>query len=108
MSNISAIAQDLNENYDVEYWGRLLDEYEQRLADLHKNIDGEKYKEWGLIALKAIQGNEEAKLLMPTLMAPNSNEKKIIDEMALLYLVQPIVRHYLFRASNRAHERSPI
>lgn len=107
MTNPSSLSQDLQENYDVEYWGSLLDEYDQRLADLHKNIDGAKYKEWGLIALKAIQGNDEAKSLMPTLMPPNSDEKKIIDEMALLYLVQPILRHYLFRASNRAQEQGP-
>jgi len=107
LSNISGLIGDLKENYDVEYWGSLLDEYDQRLAELHKNIDGTKYTEWGLVALKAIQGDEEAKKMMGEILEPGSEDKKIVDEMALLYLVQPVLRHYLFRASNRAQEMGP-
>ncbi|MBT3916121.1 MAG: hypothetical protein HN731_09870 [Rhodospirillaceae bacterium] len=107
LSNISGLIGDLKENYDVEYWGSLLDEYDQRLAELHKNIDGAKYTEWGLVALKAIQGDAEAKSVMGEILEPGSEDKKMVDEMALLYLVQPVLRHYLFRASNRAQEMGP-
>jgi hypothetical protein len=44
---------------------------------------------------------------MAEAFAPDSDNKKIIDEMALLYLVQPVLRHYMFRASNRAQEMGP-
>jgi hypothetical protein len=104
MTEISNFIQELKNNYDVDHWGKLLDEYDQRLTELHKNIDASKYTEWGLVALKAIQGNEDAKLLVSNMLEPDSNEKKIIDEMALIYLVQPIIRHYLFRASNKSQE----
>jgi|TARA_B100000315_G_scaffold260369_1_gene321192 hypothetical protein len=107
MTDISALIGDLKENYDVEYWGSLLDEFDQRLAELHKNIDGAKYTEWGLVALKAVQGDQEAKNIMADLLEPGSDDKKIVDEMALLYLVQPVLRHYLFRATNRAQEMGP-
>ncbi len=106
-SNISGLIGELKENYDVEYWGSLLDEFDQRLAELHKNVDGVKYTEWGLVALKAIQGDQEAKNMMGDILEPGSDIKKIIDEIALLYLVQPVLRHYLFRASNRAQEMGP-
>ena len=105
MTDISDFIQDLKDNYDVNYWGNLLDEYDQRLTKLHKNINASKYTEWGLVALKAIQGNKEAKGLIPNILELNSDDKKIIDEMALIYLVQPIIRHYLFRASNRNQEQ---
>ena len=105
MTEISNFIQELKNNYDVNYWGKLLDEYDQRLTVLHKSIDASKYTEWGLVALKAIQGNKEAKLLVSNMLEPTSNEKKIIDEMALIYLVQPIIRHYLFRASNKTQEK---
>ena len=105
MIEISKFIQEHKNNYDVNYWGKLLDEYDQRLTELHKSIDASKYMEWGLVALQAIQGNEDAKLLISNMLEPNSNEKKIIDEMALIYLVQPIIRHYLFRASNIAQEQ---
>ena len=107
MTDISALIQDLQQNYDVEFWGSLLDDYDQRLAELHKNIDGKKYTEWGLVALKAIQGDADAKALMGGVLEPGSEDKKIVDEMALLYLVQPVLRHYMFRASNRAQEMGP-
>ena len=106
-SQVSDLIGDLKENYDVEYWGSLLDKYDQRLAELHKNIDGAIYTEWGLVALKAIEGDAEAKTIMGDILAPGSEDKKIVDEMALLYLVQPVLRHYLFRASNRAQEMGP-
>jgi hypothetical protein len=105
MTNISDFIQDLKDNYDVTYWGNLLDEYDQRLTELHKNINASKYTEWGLVAVKAIQGNKEAKTLIPNVLELNSSDKKIIDEMALIYLVQPIIRHYLFRASNKTQEQ---
>ena len=105
MTEISNFIQELKNNYDVNYWGKLLDEYDQRLTELHKSIDASKYTDWGLVALKAIQGNKEAKLLVSNMLEPTSNEKKIIDEMALIYLVQPILRHYLFRASNKTQEK---
>ena len=53
MTDLSSLIGDLKENYDVEYWGSLLDDYDQRLSELHKKIDGAKYTEWGLVALKA-------------------------------------------------------
>ena len=96
---------DLKNNYDVNYWSNLLDKYDQRLTELHKNINGSKYMDWGLVALKANQGDKEAKLLFPNMLQPDSTEKKIIDEMALIYLIQPIIRHYLFRASHKAQEQ---
>ena len=105
MTDISKITRDLKDNNDVNYWGNLLDDYDKRLAELHIKIDATKYTEWGLVALKAIQGNKEAKTLMPTILGLDSDEKKIIDEMALIYLVQPIIRHYLYRASNQAQEQ---
>ena len=105
MTVISEFIQDLKDNHDVNYWGNLLDEHEKRLAELHNIIDSSKYTEWSLVALKAIQGDEKAQTLMPNILDLNSNEKKIIDEMALIYLVQPIIRHYLYRASNRAQEQ---
>ena len=108
MNEISSFIQDLKDNYDVNYWGKLLDEYDQRLTELHKTIDASKYTEWSLVALKAIQGNKKAKLLVANMLDPNSNEKKIIDEMALIYLVQPIIRHYMFRASNKAQEEQGL
>ncbi len=107
MTDISTLTQDLKENYDVEYWGSLLDEFDQRLAELHKNIDGEKYTTWGLLALKAYQGDTPAKEAMDDVFESGSDGKKIMDEMALLNLVQPILRHYMFRASNRAQEMGP-
>ncbi len=107
MTDLSSLIGDLKENYDVEYWGSLLDDYDQRLSELHKKIDGAKYTEWGLVALKAIQGDAEAKSLMAEILAPGSDDKKIVDEMALLYLVQPVLRHYLFRATNKAQEMGP-
>ena len=63
MTNISEITRDLKDNNDVNYWGNLLDDYDKRLAELHIKIDATKYTEWGLVALKAIQGNKEAKTL---------------------------------------------
>jgi len=107
MTDISALIGDLKENYDVEYWGSLLDEYDQRLAELHKKIDGEKFTEWGLIALKAYQGDAAAKAAMAEVFEPGSDGKKIMDEMALLNLMLPVLRHYMFRASNRAQEMGP-
>ena len=107
MTDISALIGDLKDNYDVEYWGSLLDEFDQRIADLHKKIDGEKYTEWGLLALKAYKGDEDAKAAMGSVFEPGSEGKKITDEMALLYLLQPVLRHYMFRASNRAQEMGP-
>jgi hypothetical protein len=107
MTDLASSLAELKENFDVEYWGSLLDEFDQRLAELHKNIDGEKYTEWGLLALKAYQGDAAAKAAMAEAFAPDSDNKKIIDEMALLYLVQPVLRHYMFRASNRAQEMGP-
>ena len=105
MTEISNFIKDIKNNYDVNYWGQLLDEYDQRLTELHKNIDASKYIEWGLLALKASQGNKKAKSLLNNILEPNGADKKIIDEMALIYLVQPIVRHYLFRASNKTQEQ---
>lgn len=107
MTDISALIGDLKDNHDVEFWGGLLDEFDQRVADLHKKIDGEKYTEWGLLALKAYQGDPDAKAAMNEMFEPGSDTKKIMDEMALLSLIQPIMRHYMFRASNRAQEMGP-
>ena len=73
------LTQDLKDNYDVNYWSGLLDKYDQRLTELHKNIDSSKYTEWALVALKANQGNQEAKLLVSKMLQPSSAEKKIID-----------------------------
>ena len=105
MSEMPNFIQDLKNNYDVDYWSELLDKYDHRLTDLHKEIDSLKYTEWGLVALSANQGNNEAKSLVPQMLEPDGPEKKIIDEMALIYLIQPIIRHYLFRASNKAQEQ---
>ena len=105
MTEIANLIKDLKNNNDLNYWGNLLDEYDKRLAELHSNIDASKYTEWGLVALKAIQGNKKAKILMSNIFDRDSDEKKIIDEMALIYLVQPIIRHHLYRASNRAQEQ---
>ena len=105
MSEMPNFIQDLKNNYDVDYWSELLDKYDHRLTDLHKEIDSSKYTEWGLVALSANQGNNEAKSLVPHMLEPDGPEKKIIDEMALIYLIQPIIRHYLFRASNKAQEQ---
>ena len=91
----------------MEYWGTLLDEFDQRIATLHKTIDGGKYTEWGLLALKALKGDGTAKTLLNNQPPPGSDEKKIMDEMALLYLIQPVLRHYMFRASNRRQESGP-
>jgi hypothetical protein len=107
MTDIFGIIQDLKDNSDVEYWGGLLDEFDQRLAELHKKIDGAKYTDWGLIALKAYQGDATAKSAMGDVFESDSDGKKITDEMALLYLIQPVLRHYMFRASNRAQEMGP-
>jgi hypothetical protein len=104
MTEMPTFIQDLKNNYNVDYWSELLDKYDQRLTELHKDIDSSKYTEWALIALSANQGNNEAKSLVSNMLQPDSNEKKIIDEMALIYLIQPIIRHYLFRASNKAQE----
>jgi len=105
MTDISDFIQDLKNNRDVNFWAQLLDEYDQRLTELHKNIDSSKYTEWGLVALKAIQGNNRAKSLISNGLELNNIDKKILDEMALIYLVQPIIRHYLFRATNDAQEQ---
>ena len=107
MTDIDALIRDLKDNSDVEYWGNLLDEFDQRLAELHKKIDGDKYTEWGLVALKAYKGDKAAKAAMGDVFEPSSDGKKITDEMALLYLIQPVLRHYMFRASNRAQEMGP-
>ena len=105
MTDISEFIKDLKDNLDVNFWSKLLDDYEQRLAELHKSINPLNYTEWALVALKAIEGNKEAKVLIANGLELKSNDKKIIDEMALIYLVQPIIRHYLFRASNYAQEK---
>ena len=105
MTEMPDLTQDLKDNYDVNYWSGLLDKYDQRLTELHKNLDSSKYTEWALVALKANQGNQEATLFLSKMLQPSSAEKKIIDEMALIYLIQPIIRHYLFRASNKAQEQ---
>jgi len=105
MTDIANVIKDLRNNYDVNFWSDLLDKHEHRLTELHEKINPTKYTEWGLVALKAIQGDDSAKSIFPTILATNSDEKKIIDEMALIYLVQPLIRHFLFRASNRAQEQ---
>ena len=105
MTDISNFIKDLKDNRDVNFWGNLLDEYDQRLTVLHESINSSKYTEWGLVALKAIQGNSRAKSLIAYGLKLNDSDKKIMDEMALIYLVQPIIRHYLFRASNDAQEQ---
>ncbi len=104
---IQELTNDLKNNYDVEYWGALLDEFEHRVAELHKSINGGKYTEWGLLALKALQGDDQAKTLLNGLPPADSEEKRIMDEMAMLYLIQPVLRHYLFRATNRRQEQGP-
>ncbi|MDP6925519.1 MAG: hypothetical protein QGG84_00330, partial [Rhodospirillales bacterium] len=100
VAEIAELIADLKNNYDVEYWGALLDEFEHRVAGLHKSIDGAKYTEWGLLALRALQGDNQAQSLLNGMPPASSEEKKIMDEIALLYLVQPVLRHYLFRATN--------
>ncbi len=106
-AEIAELIDDLKNNYDVEYWGALLDEFEHRVAGLHKSIDGAKYTEWGLLALRALQGDNQAQSLLNGMPPAGSEEKKIMDEIALLYLVQPVLRHYLFRATNRRQEQGP-
>ena len=54
MTDIGALIHDLKNNSNVEYWGSLLDEFDQRLAELHKKIDGEKFD------LIYIDGNHHA------------------------------------------------
>lgn len=107
MADVETLIADLKANLDVDYWGDLLDKFDQRVAQLHGEIDGQKYTEWGLVALKALEGDADAKAMLNDLPAAGSDEKKIMDEMALLYLVQPILRHYLFRATNKRGEMPP-
>ncbi len=105
MTDPADIIKDLRDNYDINFWGDLLEKYEHRLTELHQKIDSTKYTEWGLVALKAIQGDDRAKSVVSKILAANSDEKKIIDEMALIYLIQPLIRHFFFRASNHAQEQ---
>ena len=75
-AEIAELIDDLKNNYDVEYWGALLDEFEHRVAGLHKSIDGAKYTEWGLLALQALQGDNQAQSLLNGMPPASSEEKK--------------------------------
>ena len=104
MSEPIPTSQDLTENNDANFWGDLLDEQEFRITNLHKQLNWEKYMEWGLTALKAQKNDDSAKSLLPTILAADKEMKKIIDEIALIYLTQPVIRHFLFRATNKSKE----
>ena len=99
--------EDLKNNFNEEHWAGLIDEFDQRIAELHKNIDFSSYSDWSLNALKAIQGDQSAKINMENLQNNNTKLKQSLDEMAILYLIQPILRHYCYRAINHKKEQSP-
>jgi hypothetical protein len=76
MSEPIPTSQDLTENYDANFWGDLLDEQEFRITNLHKQLNWEKYMEWGLTALKAQKNDDSAKSLLPTILAADKEMKK--------------------------------
>ena len=99
--------EDLKNNINEEHWARLIDDFDQRIAELHKNIDFPSYSDWSLSALQALQGDQGAKLTMENVQNNNEELKHSLDEMAMLYLIQPMLRHYLYRSINHNKENNP-
>lgn len=97
---------DLADNTDPAFWGGKLDALEARLTELHKRLDGRNYTRWGLLALKALDGDTEAAKRLSDWPAQDPEQKRLLDELSLINLTLPVVRHFHFRAINRARSEA--
>ncbi len=90
--------KDLADNTDAKFWYDKLDELEARVAFLLERLSGPDYTEWGLFALKALEGDQVAAERLSQWPPPGSELKDFMNELSLVNLALPVVRRNCYRA----------
>ncbi|MDH5749449.1 MAG: hypothetical protein OEY85_09065 [Rhodospirillales bacterium] len=95
------LVKDLADNTDPKFWSDKLDELETRVGFLLDRLSGPEYTEWGLLAVKALEGDRAAADRLGQWPPAGSELKDFMNELSLIYLTLPVVHRYGFRAESQ-------
>lgn len=94
------LIKDMAGNTDAKFWYDKLDQLEARVSVLLERLSGPEYTEWGLFALKALEGDQAAAERLSQWPPPDSELKDAMNELSLVNLALPVVRRNCYRAES--------